>query len=170
MRRPNFRYLLPLALLCSTLGVTTASALPEDREAPISVQSDNATRTADRVIYRGNVFIQQGTMQIKADEVVIKAPNNKVQEMIATGQRAYFEQQPAVDSGLVKAWARTIEYRLNDDKVVLKQAAEVVQVDSSVSGDHIIYSMVDQSVKAKGASNGRGERVRMVLQPETATP
>ncbi|HHH39607.1 MAG TPA: lipopolysaccharide transport periplasmic protein LptA, partial [Sedimenticola sp.] len=57
---PNKRFLL-LLLVLALPGA--APALPEDRDAPVEIESDQADidQAADRTIFQGHVRVTQGT-------------------------------------------------------------------------------------------------------------
>src|SRR3546814_14353678 len=99
---------LPLLLGLSAFWLgASAWALPEDREQPIRVQADTA-ELDDRqgvAVYRGDVVITQGTMKITGDTVTITQDDNgDVEVFNSIGQPAYYEQKPAVDKEIAKAY------------------------------------------------------------------
>jgi lipopolysaccharide export system protein LptA len=58
-----------ILLLCSV----SAQALPDDRQQPITIESDSAERNEQSGLtqYLGNVVIRQGSVLIDADRVTI---------------------------------------------------------------------------------------------------
>ena len=124
---------LPLLLGLSAFWLgASAWALPEDREQPIRVQADTA-ELDDRqgvAVYRGDVVITQGTMKITGDTVTITQDDNgDVEVFTSIGKPAYYEQKPAVDKEIVKAYGLTIQYFAANERIVLIDQAKVVQVD-----------------------------------------
>jgi lipopolysaccharide export system protein LptA len=152
------------ACSCASLS---AFALPEDRQQPINVQSDSAEKIKEKVFYRGNVTMTQGTITIKGETVTVESDNDKVQRLIADGTPAQFSQKPNANEGLVSATADNIDYQLVSDTVLLTKNANVEQSDSSISGERIEYDIKAQRVRASGLKEGDGGRVRMILQPQT---
>lgn len=146
-----------------------ALALPEDRNQPIRITSDNAVQEANRVTYRGDVVVIQGTLRIDAAQVVVHHADGKVQRVVATGQPARFQQQPEPEGGLVKAAARTMIYYQGENRIELLRNAQVERDGSTVAGDRIEYLIGSETVRAQGSSDRQG-RVEMVLQPDNTQP
>ena len=71
-----------LGLLCAT---HQALALKSDREQPIRIQANNGVidDAAGKSTYTGNVHIEQGTLNIVADEVQIFMAEDEVVKIIA---------------------------------------------------------------------------------------
>ena len=56
-------------------------------------------------MYRGDVVITQGTMKITGDTVTItQNAQGEVDVFTSVGKPAYYEQKPAVDKQIVKAY------------------------------------------------------------------
>ena len=166
MTRVNCFASLVFIAVCS-VAATPAFALPEDRQQPINVQSDSAEKIKEKVFYRGNVTMTQGTITIKGETVTVESENDKVQRLIADGAPAHFSQKPNAEEGLVNATADNIDYQLVGDTVLLTKNATVEQSDSSISGERIEYDIKAQRVRATGLGEGDSGRVRMILQPQT---
>ena len=162
-------YLIGLSI--ALLG-SYAHALPEDRNQPIRVQADTA-ELDDRqgvAVYRGDVVITQGTMKITGDTVTItQNKNGDVEVFNSIGKPAYYEQQPAVDKEIVKAYGLTIQYVATNERIVLIDQAKVVQEGNTFEGEKIVYDTQRQIVNAGRASNADittpRPRVDMVIQP-----
>lgn len=161
--------LFPALLLAAAqaLAIAPVAALPSDRQQPIEVTANSAVQEGDLVTYTGEVVIVQGSLRIDADRVVVHNQDRKVQRIIATGDRAHLQQLPEPDGELVKARARRITYLQADDLVILEENAEVEQKGSIVTGKRIDYLVASQTVRAQGGDGG--DRVQMVLQPESDT-
>lgn len=154
-------------VLGGILATSTALALPEDRQQPIRITSDSAVQEENKVTYRGNVEITQGTLKINAAQVVVHHVEGRVQRVIATGEPARFQQQPEPTGGLVKAAARTLIYHHSEDRIELLRNAQVERDGSTVSGNRIEYLIATETVKAQGGAENQ-DRVEMVLQPDNA--
>lgn len=141
-------------------------ALPSDKEQPITIQSDQAERDEIKgtTTYSGRVIMEQGSMEITADKVVIYSERNKVSKVVATGKPATYKQKPAADEAEVKATAKTLEYQVNNATLFLLGKALLKQEGTSLSGDKIEYD-VKKSVVRAGGTNTSGDdgRVRMVI-------
>ncbi len=174
---------LPLLLgLGAALGSAVAWALPEDRNQPIRVQADTA-ELDDRqgvAVYRGNVIITQGTMKITGDTVTItQNAQGDIDVFTSVGKPAYYEQQPAVDKDIVKAYGLTIQYFAANERIVLIDQAKVVQEGNTFEGEKIVYDTRRQIVNAGRATGSNvttpRPRIDMIIQPrsradETQTP
>ena len=96
----QFMTLRHLSLVAGlTLGLLAGQsvlALSSDRHQSIIIHSDSAERdeTKGTTTYSGNVVMQQGSMRIEADEVVIVNDKSKVTQIVATGKPARYQQQP----------------------------------------------------------------------------
>lgn len=142
-----------------------ALGLPNDREQPIEVDADRAVREAEFVTYLGNVVINQGSLRIEAEKVVVTSRGSHVERIVATGAPAQFQQQQEPEQQPMRARAQTIDYHLDNALIVLTEQAAVWQEGSEVLGQRIEYQIESQTVRADGGGEG-GDRVRMVLQPQ----
>lgn len=166
---------LPLLLsLSAVLASASAWALPSDREQPIHVQADSA-ELDDRqgvAVYHGNVVITQGTMKITGDTVTItQDAKGDIEVFTSVGKPAYYEQKPAVDKELVKAYGLTIQYFAKNERIVLIDQAKVIQQGNTFEGEKIVYDTRRQIVNA-GRANGSAittprPRIDMVIQPKS---
>ncbi|MCL6415229.1 lipopolysaccharide transport periplasmic protein LptA [Aestuariirhabdus sp. Z084] len=160
-----------LVLLFSTLLASTgAQALPEDQEQPIRIKADKADidEGAGRAIYTGSVTMDQGSIHITGDKVTIYTKAGAVTRMVAEGTPAHYQEKPAVDKEIIKAYGNTIDYAIAKDKVKLIKNAKLFQEGNSFTGDVIHYNMKTQAVNAQGATSRTGKnRVEMVIQPKS---
>jgi lipopolysaccharide export system protein LptA len=159
-------------LLCSVL----VQALPDDRQQPITIESDSAERNEQSGLteYRGNVVIRQGSVLIDADRVTIHYRDNKVSRIVSLGTPASYQQQPQADGGMVVARGEIIEYRLSDDKINLKNNASLSRNGTLIKGERITYDLKNETWKAKGGDRASQKRIQLVIPPSTqensATP
>ena len=97
-----------------------ALALPEDADRPIHIQSDTSEYDlqGNVAVYRGSVRVDQGTLQVTADEMTVvweqQDDERKVVRIIATGNPAHYQQQLEADKSLVNADASTIVYNTQE--------------------------------------------------------
>ncbi|BAU72645.1 lipopolysaccharide transport periplasmic protein LptA [Metapseudomonas furukawaii] len=165
---------LPLLLSLGTaLGSAAAWALPSDREQPIRVQADSAELDDKQgvAVYRGNVVITQGTLKITGDTVTItQDANGDIEVFTSVGKPAYYEQKPAVDKQIVKAYGLTIQYFAANERIILLDQAKVVQEGNTFEGEKIVYDTQRQIVNAGRATGGNvttpRPRIDMVIQPK----
>ncbi|GLZ83963.1 lipopolysaccharide transport periplasmic protein LptA [Pseudomonas sp. BN414] len=165
---------LPLLLSLGTaLGSAAAWALPTDRDQPIRVQADSAELDDKQgvAVYRGNVVITQGTLKITGDTVTItQDANGDVEVFTSVGKPAYYEQKPAVDKEIVKAYGLTIQYFAANERIILLDQAKVIQEGNTFEGEKIVYDTQRQIVNA-GRATGTNvstprPRIDMVIQPK----
>jgi len=165
---------LPLLLgLSAALGSASAWALPSDREQPIRVQADTAELDDKQgvAVYRGDVVITQGTLKITGDTVTItQDKNGDIEVFTSVGKPAYYEQKPAADKEIVKAYGLTIQYFASNEHIVLIDQAKVIQEGNTFEGEKIVYDTQRQIVNA-GRANGASvttprPRIDMVILPK----
>lgn len=139
-----------------------AWALPNDNQQPISIQADRAVQQTlehgEKTEYFGEVIMRQGSMQVKADHLVIHSVDRQVTRIHATGKPAEFQQQSSADKPPVVARANDIEYQLKTERLILKDSASISQPEASFSGNHIEYNVATEEVIAR-------DRVNMVFTP-----
>lgn len=168
MNRSNLIHTALAALLL--MGISTlTNALPSDREQVITIQSDRALRDEKKgvTIYSGSVQMDQGSMRILADEVVIHSDNEGASKIIATGQPAHYQQQPSADKQLVIAKGDRIEYLVTQERLYLIDNASLKQDGSTITGKRINYDIKEAVVKAEGSTTSSNERIHMVIPPKS---
>lgn len=171
----KFRFVVsPFALAIAALFASHSAvtlALPSDKNETIRGSADNLTVDQKNGVatYTGSVKIQQGSLVISADSIVIHtSPDSSVEKMIATGNPARFQQQPEKDQGVVTAAAKQITYTPNNEHLLLVEDASVEQNGAVMSGPHIDYDLVKEVMKAAGnnGASGDGQRIEIVIPPK----
>lgn len=175
MNPAKFRFTLaPFALATAAFFATHSAvtlALPSDKNETIRGSADNLTVDQKNGVatYTGSVKIQQGSLMITADSIVIHTnPDSSVEKMIATGNPARFQQQPEKDQGVVTAAAKKITYTPNNEHLLLVEDASVEQNGAVMSGPQIDYDLVKEVMRAagtNGTSGGDGQRIEIVIPP-----
>lgn len=144
-------------------------ALPDDRFQDLSIQADSAELDdhSGTTTYAGAVIVEQGSMKIMADTVVIYGRNDSYSKVVATGKPAHLSQVPKAGQDPVTAQANRLEYRITDETLFLIDNAAFEQEGTSLSGNRIEYDVKKAVVKAGGktTSTGRDRRVKMVIPP-----
>ena len=142
-------------------------ALPDDRDQPIEIEADAAKQDQNKGIttYTGNVKMDQGSIHITADKVVIYSSEKKVNRIIATGSPAHFQQRPALNKEVIIARGNNLKYEVVKDKLTITENAQVEQDGSIVTGDIINYDIHLALVEA-GSRDSTNSRVKMILQPQ----
>jgi lipopolysaccharide export system protein LptA len=165
--------MLLAAMVLEFIFGTAALALPDDRNQPIYIQSDRAERDERKgtTVYTGDVEVDQGSLHISADRVLIFSSNDQVDRMEAYGNPARMQQKTSVEKEPVYARARKIDYLVANEELTLTGNASVTQEGAKMTGSQIIYYMREQRVKAgrPGASTDRS-RVITVIPPRQVTP
>ncbi|MDC0010407.1 lipopolysaccharide transport periplasmic protein LptA [Porticoccaceae bacterium] len=153
-----------LALLGSMLAIP-CTALPNDRQQPISIESDYAERNekTGRTVYRGNVVISQGSVLIEADQITLHVEKNKISRIECTGKPASYQQKPTLESATMIARADHIDYLPATKKLALKQNAMLSRNGTIIKGDSIDYDIDKQTWKAKGNNQGQQKRIQLVI-------
>lgn len=171
MMRPPPATLLALSLAALPLAAAPALALEGDASAPIQVEADrlDLDDRAGTAVYRGEVKITQGSMQLTGERVEIhRNAAGQLTRATATGERAYLEQKPAPDEPLVRGWGRTVVYHVAERRIELIDQAELHQGGDTFDGGYLEYFLDRRVVQARSAAEGIDERqrVRMTLEPE----
>ena len=74
----------------------TTFALDSDKDQPASVEADEVEydfRTGVRT-YKGNVIVEQGSLRITGDKLVVVYKDDKLESATAWGNLASFKQRP----------------------------------------------------------------------------
>lgn len=156
-----------LTVLLLTLAVAPqVQALTNDREQPIDIVADSVdiNEAHGTSTYTGNVEINQGSIRVQADKVVVEHRPGQPRKVNATGAPAKFRQLPDGSKAYVTGTARQLHYRLDSEELVLKGNAQLNQGKDSFHSDRIVYDRVKSVIKAGAAAQGK-ERVRVTIQP-----
>jgi len=153
------------------LTVATSWALPTDKNQPIHINSDTAEVDDLKgvAIYRGNVVIIQGTLNLTADMVTIYNNEKGVSRLEANGEPAHYRQQHEPDEPEINAYGDKITYHVDKEAIAINKNAKFEQENNSFTGERIDYDMKKRTVNAysnqsAGAPPG-SDRVEMVIQP-----
>lgn len=163
MRRcPETLIILALALLALA---PTARALPGDQEQPIHIEADEALRDENQGFtrYEGNVTLEQGSLEIEADQLTVYHRGEDARRITARGQPALMRQQPEADKGVIIARALRIEYFRQEARVELRDSASIEQEGSTVTGDKIDYFINEKLVRADSDRSNIASRVQVVI-------
>ncbi|MEM9741811.1 MAG: lipopolysaccharide transport periplasmic protein LptA [Pseudomonadota bacterium] len=157
--------LFMLALLSSP----GALALPEDANQPINIAADAAQldQKQQQAVYTGNVVVNQGTLKVEADRMVIEYRNKKVSRIICSGSPASYEQQLEGEQGRVRATAAEITYYTREERLLLNGDAILLQGGNEIRGNEIRYDIVAGRVDAESKPN---QPIRMILEPDRGDP
>ena len=162
MRSSSLRRLCGAVLLAM---VAPAHALDSDRRQPVYIDADRVEldEAKGTNTYTGKVTVQQGTMHIDADTLVIHMTNRKPTRYVATGNPARYKQQPKPDEGDVVATGKELDYTVASKTLTIRSNAHVTRRGDQFQGDQLVYDTVKDLVTGTG---GQGGRIRMIIQPQ----
>lgn len=162
--RPGPILILGLAL---ALWSSWAAALSNDRNQPIDIAADSVdiNEAKGQSTYSGHVEINQGSIRLQADQVVVEHRPGQPRRIKASGNPAKFRQLPDNSKEYITGSARHIEYGLDSEELLLRDNASLQQGKDSFSSDRIVYDRVRAVVKAGAAAQGK-ERVKVTIQPD----
>ena len=150
------------------LGSGFSLALPGDKYETIrgraaNLAIDNKTGVAT---YSGNVNIQQGSLNIIADSLIVhRNAQGDVEKMVASGSPARFKQQPEPEKGVITASAKSITYTPAKEHLLLVENASLEQDGSVMSGATIDYDLVKELLRASGNTQQGSSGVEIVIPP-----
>ncbi len=143
------------------------TAAPNDKSHPIEVEADALeVRDNDNIsIYTGNVSLQQGSLLIGADRLVIHFNAAKELELMEmTGNPATFRQLNGAGREMLGE-AEKLDYREPDSLLVLTGNARF-----SSNGDIIESSTISINTETdliEASNTEPDKRVRMTIQPKS---
>ena len=165
---------LRFALCLLTLLPTFSSALESDREQPIRIQADAAIvdETSGSSVYKGNVIITQGTLEVTANEVEIFTADSEVIQIIAKTESdseilAHYQQQINEAMDMVVADAQKITYLVQEERLHLSGDARLQQVQDVFTGQLLYYDLGRGIVNLN--SSGGSDRVNMTITPKKSS-
>ena len=162
------KFLLNLTLYIVLSGYPlNGLALPEDTTQPIRIMADSAVRDDKQGLttYSGNVTMNQGSMNITANNITIHSSGENVNTIVAKGTPARFTQKQKNGATPVIASGTIIEYYKNKELIHIRQQATIEQNNSTVKSEDIQYYINEQVVKANSGKNNQSGRVEVVIPP-----
>ncbi len=145
----------------------TSLSLPQNSSAAITIESDRAEQNEKEEItkYIGNVSINRGDLNIKADRVIVRYENNRVSTIFCEGSPSNFSQRPAHKNEELIGLADNIEYSLKTEVVNLQGNASLNRNGTIIKGDTISYDLKHGIWKARGDSLSERKRIQLVIPP-----
>lgn len=138
------------------IAFSFAFALSTDSDEPITIEANRAERdNRERVmVYEGDVIIEQGTLRIIGERVVVHFDeDDETTKMIATGTPAHIRQLPEGADSYREAWANEVEYRIDEQQVVLTGQARYEEGGDQVRAQRLVYDVQNSSFRAFGDSD-----------------
>lgn len=148
-----------------------AFALPGDSQQPIEIEAEKMVLDQQKDIstYTGQVVLTQGSIQIKAEKLIVHMGNRKLDRLEAFGSNmepASFRQQ-FPNGEETRASAGHIEYSAGKSRLILKQQAQLRQRGSHIKSERIDYNTASNSLIAgQGKRQDPTQRVRIVIEPD----
>ncbi|MBL1376730.1 lipopolysaccharide transport periplasmic protein LptA [Zobellella iuensis] len=147
------------------LGLGLAEARESDFRQPVTIDAGRqlVELAENKVTFSDRVVVKQGTIDVRADRVVVIRTEQGLQSMTAHGTPATYQQ--ILDNGQpVHAEAREIHYDMRARTITLLQDAKLQQNDNIVTGYRIRYHIDREQMEAE--SQGGQDRVTTIFLPE----
>ena len=161
---PNKHKMLFWLLLAGLIFSQPVWALSTDKDQPVSIEADSVDIDEGKqtAIYRGNVILIQGSINLNASRVVVHNFQSDKAHIVATGQQVKFSQEEDGTGGIIKGRANKAEYGINSAKLELTGKAQLTKGTNTFKSDRIIYDREKAVVKAGTSAEGK-ERVKITI-------
>ena len=165
---------LTAALTLSLFATTPALAEKADRDKPVNLDAERLNvDDVNRVqTFDGNVNLQQGTLTIKADRIVVIQDADGFQKGVATGKPARFKQKREGRNEWIEGEADRIEHDARNDKTEFFNKAWIKSGNDEVRGQYIVYDALTEQYLVTTGERRVGDksaqpqnRVRAIIQP-----
>jgi len=164
-------------LLMGLLLSPPTLAKKSDREQPVRIDADRITVDERERVHRfeGGVLLQQGTLEIRADEVIVTQDDQgfRTGTAIGKGRLATFRQQKEGSDEWITGEAERLIYDARAERLTLTGKARVTSGGDLVEGAVIVYevgSETYQVTRSGAASSAPNGRVRAIIQPKNPPP
>ena len=176
----NDQYVALRMVLLLSISTPTL-ALESDAEQPIEITADQMTLDDSQDIghYRGNVVLTQGSIRITGEQVTVHLKDGILEYLEVTGdstaqtqdtRRASYRQLTDQREEAL-GYAERIEYYAQQARVLMLQQAELSRGSKHIASDRIEYNTrTDRLAAGNTAGNQPDDRVRIIIQPNPATP
>jgi len=144
-----------------------------DRDKPTQVEANRMSADDMRRlnVFEGNVVLTKGTIELRAERLVVRQDAEGFQLATATGKPVRFRQRqdprPGEKEGIwIEGEALRIELDDRNQKIELFENARVNRGGDEVAGNYIF---VDQRSEFYQVSSGKGAdkgRVKAIIQPK----
>lgn len=158
------RILRYLAVIVGLAAGMDAHALREDRSQPIRISANTVTvdQKAGVTRYQGDVVMQQGTLRIAADRVVVRYEQGEIQSLSAFGKPVTFRQRPDNEEQEIKGTAARLQYSAADQVLHLYDSVALHQGDDVLHSAVLHYDIGNNRLQAESSQQ---DRVYSVIQP-----
>jgi lipopolysaccharide export system protein LptA len=141
-----------IVTLAALLASTAALALKTDSKQPAVIDASEVEfdfKTGTRT-YKGNVRIEQGTLRLQADKLVVKFANDKLQTATAWGNPVKFRQRPDGKNEDVYGEGKRMLLDETKNMLFLYENALLIQGQDQMRGKEIVYDMASDKLTVKG--------------------
>lgn len=142
-------------------------------QGDLRVQADEARATGTDFEnatweFRGKVQITLPTGSLKSDLARVQFRNNAIASARIEGQPAEFEQRRANNPEPARGRARNIDFDVASNTVRLSNEAWLSDGRNDIKGNELVYSLVDQKVRARAKPGDAGGGIRITIRPAAA--
>ena len=148
-------------LMSALAGMATVNvnALSTDKNEPAVISADDVEfdfSTGVR-IYRGNVKLDQGTMKLRADKLIVEYKDDVLQRATAFGNPALFQQRPDGKEKDMIGKGQKMELDEVNNIVTLIDNAFIDNGEGTATGSLITYDIATDKMKIKGGAKLKQE-------------
>ena len=141
-----------------------------DMDQPLHIQAGSVEiREKEGIsIYKDNVRITKGTMIIQGELIHVHSDANEIRKIRVEGLPAKFRQLNDQDEE-ISAQSQQMEYQADNNKLILKKDAILIQGQNRFTSDHIVYDTQRDIVQAGDPiknNTSESERVTITIQPD----
>ena len=161
-----------LALLALVFSVNAFSE-KADQTKPTQIEANKMSSDETRrlTIFEGNVVLTKGTMNVRADRIVVRQDAEGNQYATATGNPVRFRQRLDPKEGQEPVWMDGEALRIEvDDKkqtIELHEKARVTRGGDEVQGALIFVDQRSDFYSVSSDQSKPGGRVKATLQPKS---
>ena len=165
-----------MRILITLLGlVFSANAFSEkaDQAKPTQIEANKMSSDETRrlTIFEGSVVLTKGTMNVRADRIVVRQDAEGYQYATATGNPVRFRQRLDPKDGQEAVWMDGEALRIEvDDKkqtIELHEKARVTRGGDEVQGALIFVDQRSDFYSVSAGKDSPGGRVKATLQPKS---
>jgi lipopolysaccharide export system protein LptA len=141
-----------------------------DRNQPMQIEADQVimNEALQTSTFTGNVRVNQGTLQIRGDKIIVSQDKqgNKICKIY--GSTASFRQKREGLNEYVEGYGERIEYDTLNQILDIYGQARLKREQDFIRGEHIHYNAQNEIFEVNAGATVKGvphPRVRAVLQP-----
>ena len=157
--------LVCIAVLLTSVFSPFSLALPDDKNQPISISADSATKDGNKgiTIYSGDVIITQGSVRITGDTITLKENNGAIQSIVTEGSPATFRQKVSLQGSTVEAEGNKLDYQSRNEILIITGNAKVKQDNRITQSNFIRYNISNNQINAGKNNASESGRVNMII-------